>query len=213
VARVHRVIAPSQADERVRILDAFIEVVAERGYKQATLDEVLDRAEVDQPAFHRHFADMEGCFLVAWDYISADYLPAALTAFESEDVWLDQMRAIGGAIVEYLRAHPDHGRFLFVEGANAGVRAHVLLERNVGAFVELIDLGRRELDDPESLSRATAEGIAGAVNEKVSLALIRGADEEMAQLVPQLMFMVAQPYLGLDVALEELNRPVRSSAD
>jgi AcrR family transcriptional regulator len=194
------------AAERVRILEAFIEVVAERGYKETPLEAILVRSGIDEAGFHRHFTGMEDCFLAGWEYISADYLPTVLAAFESEEAWLDRMRAIGRAIIDYLHRYPDRGRFLFVEGASAGPRARALLEQNVSAFVELLDLGRRELDDPDSLSRATAEGIAGAVNEQVSLHLIRGADAELAKLLPQLMFIVARPYLGLDAALEELNR-------
>jgi AcrR family transcriptional regulator len=190
--------------ERLRIVEGFIEVVAKCGYKSVSLEAVVARAGVDEEVFRRHFADLEECFLAAWELISDSYMPNALVAYGGEDTWLEQMRAVGQAITGYLMEHPDHARILYVEGLMAGERVRAVLDRNVNVFIELIDLGRQELDDPDSLTRATAEGLAGAIYEQVSIRLIRGADEEIPELLPQLLFMVVRPYLGLEAAMREL---------
>lgn len=105
---------------------------------------------------------------------------------ESGAVWLDQVRA---AIEEAL-AHP--------------VRAP--LDRDVEVLIDLIDRGREELDDPQSLTRATAEGIGGAVFELISMCLVRDSEDDLPGLLPQLMFFATRPYLGVEAALAEFHR-------
>jgi len=201
------VTAPSSTEtERARLLEGFIEAVAELGYQGTSLEEILIAADIDPEAFHRHFADKEEGFLAAWEFITDRCLPRALAAFSAEDVWHEQMRAVGEAVFGYLMEFPAHARILYVEGPLAGEAARALVERNVDIYTELIDGGRRELDDPESLTRATAEGLAGAVYEQVSIHLARGSADDLPQLLPQLMFMVVRPYLGYEAAMRELQR-------
>jgi AcrR family transcriptional regulator len=199
-------ISPQSNPEQLRILEAFIATVAERGYLATSMTTVLAEAEVDEATFRRHFEDKEECFLAAWDYITASYLPVVMEAYETKSTWRERMRAVGLALVDYMMEHPDHARILFVESLLPGDRAWALLDRNIAFFVELIDLGRQEMDDPEALTRATAEGLAGAVHEQMALILTRGEDDTLPSLVGPLMYLVVRPYLGDEVAREELLR-------
>jgi len=197
-----------QEAERDRIVEAFIGVVAERGYRATSLEPVLARAEVDEEAFRRHFADEKACFRAAWEFVSARYMPNAVGAFESATGWRWQMRALSHAILDYLTEHPDHARILFAEGPTPDEPVRTPLDPNVEVFVGLIDRGRLEMDDPDAVTRATAEGLAGAANERIALAIRRNADHELPQLLPQLMFLIVRPYLGDEVAGEELRQEV-----
>ena len=194
-----------QEAERAPIIEGFIAAVAERGYAATSVAEVLSRAGVDEATFHRHFDDEAACFQAAWEFVSNRYMPNALAAYQSASGWREQIRAVGRAILGYLLEHPDHGRILFVEGPDPNEPGRAL-DPNVDVFIELIDGGRQEMDDPDMLTRATAEGIAGAVNERIAVCLRRGADEELPQLLPQLMYLVVLPYLGSKAAIEELHR-------
>ncbi len=199
---------PAQATERDRIIEAFIEIVAERGYEKTSLEAVVDHADVDGEAFHHYFEDKAACFAAAWNSVSESYMPRALAAYEGASGWREQMRAVGQAMLAHLTEHPDHGRILFVEGPEPGEPARTPLDPNVEVFIELIDRGRQEMEDPDLLTRATAEGIAGAVNERIAECLKRGADDELPRLVPELMYLVVRPYLGAEVAAEELHRGI-----
>lgn len=197
--------SPPEEAERDQIVEGFIAVVAERGFRTTELDTVLSRAGVEEAAFERHFEDMDDCFHVAWGYVSERYMPHALAAYEHASGWREQIRAIGRAILDYLVERPDHGWILFVEGPAPG-KPGGATDPNVEIFIELIDRGRFEMDDPDSLTRATAEGIAGAVNERIADTLKRGAVEELPRLMPELMYLVVLPYLGPEAAGEELHR-------
>jgi AcrR family transcriptional regulator len=56
--------------ERERIVEALIEIAAERGYAETTIEMIIERAELDRPAFDRHFRGKYDCFLSAWQEIN-----------------------------------------------------------------------------------------------------------------------------------------------
>lgn len=197
---------PGEA-ERTQIIEGFIAVVAERGFRTTQLEAVLARTGVDETAFEHHFEDLDDCFRATWKYVSDRYMPNALAAYERANGWREQIRAVGRAIADYLVEHPGHGWILFVEGPAPG-KPGGATDPNVEVFIELIDRGRFEMDDPNSLTRATAEGIAGAVNERIADTLKRRALEDIPQLTPELMYLVVLPYLGPEAAAEELHRGI-----
>src|ERR1700733_8540640 len=49
--------------QRVRILDAMAQVVAERGYQRTSITSVVANARISRVAFYEVFDDIEGCFL------------------------------------------------------------------------------------------------------------------------------------------------------
>jgi AcrR family transcriptional regulator len=190
--------------ERLRILDAFISLVAERGYDETSAAVTAERAGLEEAAFRRHFTDREDCFVAAWEHLTELCVKEVLVAYQSKDTWREQIRIVGLAVIAYLTEHPEHARVLTASAP--GPRAWAILDRNIEAFAGLIDLGRQEMDDPESLTRATAEGLAGAVHGQLIQRVSRSELETLRELVGPMMYMVVRPYLGDEVALEELRR-------
>src|SRR6478672_4545704 len=72
-------------------------------------------------------------------------------------------------------------------------------------IASLIDAGRREMDDPESVPHTTAEALAGSAYGQLYAKVVRGDADDLPALVPQLMSAAVMPYLGVEAALEELN--------
>jgi AcrR family transcriptional regulator len=200
-------VSEPSSSERVRILEGLVAVVAERGYEEASMETVLARVGVDEATFRAHFSGKEECFLAAWQYLLDSYMPDVFAAFQSKDSWSEQVRAVGLTLMEYLTANPHHARVLTLEDRMPRERAWELLDHNIEVFTELIDLGRQEMDDPDSLTRATAEGLAGAVHEQLIARISRQGDPELPTLLGPLMYMVVRPYLGDEAARAELRRP------
>jgi AcrR family transcriptional regulator len=198
---------PRDPAERERILVSFTELVGERGYERTPLRDVLDRAGVDEVAFQSHFADADECFRAAWDFINESFMPTCIGAFERTEGWREQVRAVGIALIEYVIERPNYGRMLFVEGPTPRAPRRLPLDDpNIGFFIELVDAGRSLMKEPEALTRATAEGLVGAVHQRVAICLLEGDMEELRFLIPQMMSVVVMPYLGPGVAVEELHR-------
>ena len=70
-------------------------------------------------------------------------------------------------------------------------------------LVDLIDEGRGETDDPDSLTRATAVGVGGVIFARVQEAVAAGELELGEEELPQLMYAAVFPYLGAAAAEQE----------
>ena len=75
------------------------------------------------------------------------------------------------------------------------------------ALFEFIDLGRTELEDPDSLTRATAEAVGGAIFSRIRSEVECGDTATLPGLLPKMMYTAVLPYLGPEVAAEELEIP------
>lgn len=198
---------PREEAERERIVESYIAIAGDRGFPATSLEDVLALAEVDEDTFHHYFEDEGACFRAAWDSISEPYMVKALAAYQSQEEWREQIRAVALAVFEYVTEHPRRGRILFVDGPTPGEVARAPVDDpNIDAFVELIDQGRWQMADPEALTRATAEGLFGSVKECIAQYLERGRADELETIFPQLMALVVRPYLGNEAASEELSR-------
>jgi AcrR family transcriptional regulator len=191
--------------ERERIVEALIEIAAERGYAETTIDLILDRAGLDRPAFDRHFRGKYDCFLTAWQEINEGCMRVMLEAFNSQEEWPDRLRAVACEIVDNLRHDPNRASFA-VEVLSAGDAARARRDMTMRVIASLIDAGRNEMEDPESVPHTTAEALAGSAYGQVYAKVVRGEADELPALVPQLMSAAVMPYLGVEAGLAELAR-------
>jgi AcrR family transcriptional regulator len=193
------------SDERERIIEALIEIAAERGYAETKIETILEQAGLDRPAFDRHFRGKYDCFLSAWQELNESCMREMIEAYNSEEEWPDRLRAVASEIVEGLRHDPRRASFA-VEVLAAGDAARARRDMTMRVVASLIDAGRNEMEDPESIPRTTAEALAGSAYGQVYARVVRGRAEELPALVPQLMSAAVMPYLGMDAALAELAR-------
>jgi AcrR family transcriptional regulator len=199
----------ASSSERARLIEALIEVAAERGYADTTIEMVFTRAGLDRPAFDRHFRGKYDGFLTAWQEVNEECMESVMHAYESERDWPDRLRAVANTVVRSLREDPGRASFA-VEVLAAGDAARARRDMTMRVIASLIDAGRREMEDPESVPHTTAEALAGSAYGQVYAKVVRGDTEDLAALVPQLMSAAVMPYLGVEAALEELNRSSNS---
>jgi AcrR family transcriptional regulator len=198
----------ASAPERERIKAATINLLAEYGYEHTTLEMVVGRAGVDRAEFGRHFVDMRDCALQVYGESLEGFVDLVLAASAEEENWRDAMRAAGYAVARFLRDNQRIARFGVIQMLGAGSAAEVLRTSSLDRLVDLIDAGRQELDDPGSVTRAVAEGLLGSVYEIVIRDLQRGKGTKDAEdVVPQFLYFIMRPYLGHEVAREELTLP------
>jgi AcrR family transcriptional regulator len=195
------------AAERQRIVEAMLDLVAERGYAATTVKQVLERAEVSQADFKRLFAGKRNCFLQVYEELSQRFGRCVFAAFEREDEWRDGLRAAAYAAARWIRDHPREARYGALEMIAAGEFAQARRDETLRGFVDLIDHGREQLDRPDSVSRSMAEGVIGGIVGMLTKNLRREVRVRAEDLVPDLMFLAVRPYLGHDAAREELSIP------
>ena len=138
---------------------------------------------------------------------SDELLARAGEAFLAERCWLDGLRAVAYEMARFFEEDLARARAMAVETLSAGKRAQAIRDQGMAGLIELIDLGRGEMDDPSTVTRATAEGLAGAIYNRIHFELASGREEGLAWMVPDLMHMAVLPYLGEEAARRELSMP------
>jgi AcrR family transcriptional regulator len=193
---------------RELIAAAAIDLAAEHGYEETTIEMVVERAGVTRADFDANFAGKEDCALQLYEEYLGDFVALVLAAANAESDWRDGMRAGGYAAARYLRDNPRLAQVGVVQMLVVGSMADARRDGMMDPIVDLIDAGRAELADPDSIGRGVAEAVLGSIYELAIRDLASGLGTESAEkIVPQLMYVAVRPYVGHEVAREELNHP------
>jgi AcrR family transcriptional regulator len=193
--------------ERERIREAVVDLVLECGCEETTAAAVSARAGIDPAAFERHFADIGECLLDAYLNYAGEFDRRVFAGFDRKETWRDGLRVAAYEAARYVEQHPREIRFGVIGLLQAGPVVQAHRANHMQRLVDLLDRGRQELDDPESLGRPAAEGVLGSINELLLKEFQQGMVKSPQGYVPDLMYLAVRPYLGHDVAREELSIP------
>ncbi|HET8566404.1 MAG TPA: TetR/AcrR family transcriptional regulator [Solirubrobacterales bacterium] len=193
-----------RAIQRERLIIAMLNAVAELGYLETNVQDVIDRAGVSRPTFYEHFSNKEDCFLAAFD-TSAERLRRKVedAVGEGGDVWRDRVRLGLEALLRFASGEPDTARTMVVEARAASATA-------VRRRVDLLDEFARCLDEEArqllpsvgARSPLTASGIVGGVESLLYSRLCKHEYDQLEALLPSLMYFVVLPYEGHQAASE-----------
>lgn len=198
--------------QRSRIHQAMIEVVAERGYPETRVVDVISAAGVSRKTFYELFDSKEDCFLAAYDVLLGNLLSETTDAFEEESKapWAERVAAGLGALLEHLAEHPEEARFSIVEVLAAGPKALARRDAALRQFTGFIETGRSETS--VELPGITSLSIAGGINELLYSEILHGAASRLPARLPDLVFWITLPFLGPEGAAAERERVRLSSS-
>jgi AcrR family transcriptional regulator/DNA-binding MarR family transcriptional regulator len=190
----------------MRILSALVEVVCERGAGAATVAHVVARAGVSRRTFYELFHDRHDCLQAAFEEAVAQAGKRIGEAWESQEKWVDRVRAALLAGLVFMDEEPQLARLCVVESASCGPE---LLARRAELLAKLargIDMGRDASRRGEEPPPLTAEGVIGAVSSVIHIRLLEPNAPLATELLGSLMSMIVLPYLGPAAARREFNR-------
>jgi AcrR family transcriptional regulator len=194
--------------ERDRITVAIVDLVLERGYEATTVEALIKRAGVERTEFEHHFTNKEDCVLSVIDAETDRFTHAVVSAYEGHQVWRDGLRAAAYAAARWIRENPRYILFSTIMMNRATDLARTHRDMAIQMFVQIVDDGRRELADPDSISPDTAITVIGSIVQLMFRELGRRRGTSDAEsFVPELMYMAVRPYLGSRAAREELTIP------
>lgn len=198
----------ASGEVRERICDALMDVVIERGYEKTTVTAIAERAGVDETGFESHFADVADCYTQTYRRNFAVFDRLVFGAYEAEETWRDGLRASAYAAARYLRDYTREVQFGVIPALGASDLVGAYRDQSFQHIVDLIDRGRQELGDPDSVDRTVAEVTLGSIYSALVRELNAGTGTRSAEeFVPLMMYLAVGPYLGEDAASEELEMP------
>ncbi len=182
-----------------RLLRALAAVVAEKGYPETTVAEVVERASTSQRTFYEHFKNKEDAIVAALDSGSAHMLAAALPAFRRAPDWPHAVHDTQEAMFRWGAEEPEYARMGGKEMYAAGKRALDQREMVTEGFEALLAPGY-ELK-PETPPIA-AEAIGGALYSLLYDHVNKKGPETLPDLVPTLVYVTLAPFLEAEEAYE-----------
>jgi hypothetical protein len=182
----------------------MLEVVGTNGYDAASVRMVLDLTGLYRQAFYDEFADLDVCYLEAFDFGVARLEAVARSAGATEESWQGQLRAGLGALLAALDADPDLGRALIVEVHAAGPEGLKRRSQAMKRITDFIDLARGASGEAGSPPPIAAEGIAAGMHAVVHARLAAGEDGGFRELLPEFMYFAVLPYFGAEMAGAEM---------
>jgi AcrR family transcriptional regulator len=198
------------AIQRERLLAAMLRATAQLGYRELSVQDVLDRAGVSRPTFYEHFENKEDCFLAAFDTTAARLRERLEAAGEEGEAWRERLRPALEELLRFVSEEPDAAMTLVVDARAACPPALLRRDGLLDHFASCLDTQvRAEAPVGEAPSAIAAAGIVGGIEALLYSRLNRGETDGIESLLPSLMYFAVLPYKGHKAASEELALTVR----
>lgn len=198
------------AVQRERLLAAMLRATAQLGYREVSVQDVLDRAGVSRPTFYEHFENKEDCFLAALDTAAARLRERLEAASEPGQGWRERLRLSLEELLRFAAEDPDAAMSLIVDARAACPDALARRDEFLDRCAARLDAEvRAEMGDDEAPSAIAAAGIVGGIEALLYSRLNRGETDDFESLLPSLMYFAVLPYEGHKAASEELALSVR----
>jgi AcrR family transcriptional regulator len=160
---------------RTRLIDGLSAALAEKGYGDTTITDIVRCARVSKRTFYEYFEDKEACFLAAYRAGGERTLLAIAQAVDPAGPWEEQVAAATSAYLRVLGENAALTRTFLLEIQAAGPRALDLRRETHRRFADLlrrlVQVGRKQHPHLRPLSSAMATAIVGGIHELVLVAL------------------------------------------
>ena len=183
-------------NQRDRLIGATITVVADKGYADATVADILEHSGVSRKTFYDLFTNKEDCFLSTYDRLIDSLADGVDHAFTQGRTWPDRIRSGLRALLDLLASRPDGARVGLVEVLAAGPRALERYDHAVRRFVPLFDQGRAESPYGDQLPPNISEAVLGGIAQVLYLRVLAGETPNLPDALDELLYFALVPYLG-----------------
>jgi AcrR family transcriptional regulator len=206
LARLREVSENHESEFALRIMRAMLEVCGERGYRQASVQNVLDRCGASRRQFYSHFRSKPECYAKAYEFEVERRYAALVGAASQESTWAQAVVTALREMAKLLETRPRLARGLLVEVHVAGGRALAKRAEVLARLTAGLDSAR---DDPgvrHSPPPLTSAFMLGAIEAFVTAILMRASPQDFAAGMRELAEMVLSAYFGRDETIAELDR-------
>jgi len=207
LARIRAAQSGETTQLKERIMEAAIEASGASGYREATVQDVIDRYGGHRQQFYKHFSGKAECYAAAYEF-EVDRLYARLgDRAAAEPSWQRGLVAILNGLAGFLCERPTFARGLLVEVHVAGGPALLKRLEVFERLTRAVDSARHETESRHSPPPVTATFMVGAIEAAVTSALTRADPQDFADAVPELAEMIIAAYFGDEIAGEETATP------
>jgi AcrR family transcriptional regulator len=178
------------ASQRLRLLEAIAELVAEHGYAAVTIGDIATRAGTAKRTFYDHFPDKQQCFLAALDEITDTLIQAVARFFAAPGTVRERCEYSLRGYLELLGSMPSTSKIFYLESMATGPEAidrrvdmHLKFARNIVALSRAAERsgGGREISEQHALA------VVGALHTLIYHQVHRHGPESLLQIADEVV--------------------------
>jgi AcrR family transcriptional regulator len=182
--------------QRERLIAGLAEAVAEKGYAEVTLSDIVRHAKVSRRVFYANFESKEQCFLAAFVVVVEHVRELAAAAVEGVEGWPRQAIVATRAALAFLSAEPDLARLCLLESRAAGPAVTARFNEAADELTPLLRRGRAERPEGARLPASTEDSTIGSLVALVHRKVAAGEAAQLEDLLPDCAELILLPYLG-----------------
>jgi len=186
--------------QRFRLLTAMTDAVAEKGFANTVVADVVARSGVSRATFYQLFRDKEDCFQAAYDMnaqLVARFMEMGLEELQNDTHSgpLEKLERVLGLYIDTLATAPALARVFLVEVYAAGPEAIAQRRASLERFVDIVAAtheGHAGFLGTRRSQRFAAEMIVNAVSAAVTNIIGVGDTQELRELQKKLSRLARQ---------------------
>jgi AcrR family transcriptional regulator len=123
---------------RRRLLDGLAESIAERGYRETTIADIVRHARTSKRTFYQEFNGKEECFIELLHTANQEMIAQIKGAVDPEAFWQDQVRQAIDAYVSAIEARPAVTLSWIRELPALGAAVRSVQRQNIAELTEML---------------------------------------------------------------------------
>lgn len=174
-----------ETDQRSRLIDAMVQLVADKGYAATTVGDLIAEAEVSRKTFYAHFKDRQDLMLATFDVISPIILDEIRTAIQIKGGPTRQLEALMRDLCRVGETRPGIIALSAIEIAALDPIGLERREQLMSEYGNLLEACLRANDQEHQLPASLTRALAGSAYRTID-ARLRRPQPNLTLLGPQL---------------------------
>lgn len=186
--------ALSDTDPRRRLIAAMGSALCEESFSGISVADIVRLARVSKRTFYEHFANLEACYIAAYEALTETLLARIAEAAAREQDVDARLLATTRTYLSSLEEIPALARSFFLEIQLAGPEAlkarRKVHQRFADSLRLLVAEARKQRPDVRLLSPLMAVAVVGAINELLMVRIEEGREKRLTSLAPTMVELV-----------------------
>jgi AcrR family transcriptional regulator len=173
--------------QRARLQGAMVAAIAQSGYAEITIKQLVSLAGVSRSTFYEHFADKEQCFLATYDMIALLATERISRAYREAQGWKQRLQAGFEYFAEIVMVERDASHLVLVDALGAGHRVLEHRDRMIGSFELMFRQSFADAPKRAVITDTTIQAIVSGIRRVAYRRLLRGEPEQLTELTGDLL--------------------------
>jgi AcrR family transcriptional regulator len=192
------------AERRDALLRAMMDELAERGYREASVERARQSAGVSAAEVAAEFAGKDECLFAGYELLATDVVAKTSAECGRAQPWPERVRVGLETLLRELAAKPKMAQAITRSFPGIRPSAYERYVDLLSRFVPFMREGREYSEVDEELPGEVELLAVGAAEAIIFGEVDAGRAEGLPQMMPEILFSVLVPFMGPDRAADEM---------